>query len=141
MNSPYLPPAAYGDAAALLKIFRELGDPAAAQKRLDELSEQVATISRLNAETRELAKQAAADRAANEKLLDELASARESQAATLKRIQDARLDQREADLAVRERKVAESERVAAASLAEGNALKAKWQTRVEKLKAAQADVD
>jgi hypothetical protein len=137
MNAAFLPPA-YSEAHSLLKI---LADPAAAQKRLDELSEQAAKATQAQEESRALSKQIAADRAANEKLLSELARARSGQAATLKQIQDARLDQREAALAVRERKVAETEMNAADANAEANALKNKWQTRMDKLKAVQADSD
>jgi len=137
MNANFLPPA-YSDAHSLLKI---LADPSAAQKRLDELSEQAATAARLNAETQEQSKQAAADCVENKKLLAELASARAGHAATLKLIADARLDQREAALKAREFRVAEIEKNAAAALAEGTALKNKWQTRIDKLKAVQAEVD
>jgi hypothetical protein len=137
MNAAFLPPA-YSDAHSLLKI---LADPSAAQKRLDELSEQAATAGRLNAETSDLSKQVAADRAENKRLLDELARARQGHNATLKIIEDARLEQREAALKARESKVAEAEANAAAALAEGTALKTKWHQRVAKLKAAQADVD
>jgi hypothetical protein len=137
MNAAFLPPA-YSDAHSLLKI---LADPAAAQKRLDELGELAATAGRLNAETSELAKQVAADRAANKKQLDELARAREGHAATLKLIADARLDQREATLKARESKVAEAEKNTAAALADAAALKSKWEKRMDRLKAVQVDAD
>ena len=131
-------PPQHADAFALLAV---IGDPAAAKKRLEELVAAQQAIAQAHAEARDAAKQAASDRAENEKLLSALAIAKRDNEAKLKVIGDARLDQREAALKARESKVAEAEANAAAALAEGTALKTKWHQRVQKLKAAQADVD
>jgi hypothetical protein len=133
----YLPPT-YGDAGALLKI---ISDPEATKQRLEQLTAEATKAAIANDEARELAKQAAADRKANEAALAELESAREGHNATLKKIAAARLDEREAALAVNERQAADKMKSADAALAEANALKAKWEKRVEKLKAAQASLE
>jgi hypothetical protein len=137
MNTVYLPPS-FGDAGALLAI---IADPEKTAQRLEQLRQEAVKAAQANDEARELAKQAAADRKANEAALAELESAREGHAATLKRIADARLEQREAALAVNERQAADKMKSADAALAEANALKAKWEKRMEKLKAAQASLE
>jgi hypothetical protein len=137
MNNQYLPPH-HSDAYTLLAV---ISDPAAAKKNLDELGTALQAIKQAEAGAREAAKQAEMSRAENEKLIAELAIAERDNSAKLKLIAAARLDERESALAAREEKISRAETSAAAALANAAALKSKWEKRMDKLKAVQADTD
>lgn len=142
--SNFLPP----ENAAAYALLAIIADPVATKKRLDELSEIRVAATKTYDEARAMQQAAAKDRDEIKKLVadraDILQSINTERAANEKMLENiaaAKLPEREAALTARENALADAERQTATALADAKALKKKWQTKMDKFKEIQSDAD